>query len=411
MAIDDPDLVDCFVHLPAQQGHEFVLDYETIANAQAQDAELQNLVQKYPQRYVQQLLAPNLQVYCYIPNPNDSWKIYLPNALLEPSIHWYHHALSHIGGSRLYDTMSMHFHNAKLKNRIEEIVQRCDTCQRMKNVGKGHGHLAPREAPLVPWREVAVDLIGPWTIEIGHEKHSFSALTIIDTVTNLVEIVRIQSKTAAHIAQLFEQTWLSRYPTPMHIIYDQGGEFTGFHFQEMCARNQIHTHPITAKNPQANSVCERMHQTVGNALRTLQTLQPPAGVPDAAQLVDTAIAEAMFAHRASYRESLGSTPGSIAFGRDMVLDIPVIADLIAIRDKRQQLIDDRLIKANRRRFSHDYVIGDQVLKLTYKPNKLQPRAEGPYPIEQVHTNGTVTIRTSPFVIERINIRRIKPFRQ
>ena len=70
-----------------------------------------------------------------------------------------------------------------------------------------------------------------------------------------------------------------------------------------------------------------------------------------------------------------------------------------------------LIKANQKRFSYDYQIGQQVLKLAYKPHKLEPRAlSGPHTIEQVHTNGTVTIRLSPYVVERISLRRIKPYR-
>jgi RNase H-like domain found in reverse transcriptase len=41
MAIDDDDLLDCFVHLPDDQGIPFrMMDYETIAEAQVQDAAL-----------------------------------------------------------------------------------------------------------------------------------------------------------------------------------------------------------------------------------------------------------------------------------------------------------------------------------------------------------------------------------
>ena len=82
-----------------------------------------------------------------------------------------------------------------------------------------------------------------------------------------------------------------------------------------------------------------------------------------------------------------------------------------IQQNRQALIDERLVRANRKRFSYDYHIGDEVLKLVYKPAKLSPRALGPYRVETVHTNGTVTIRLSPTVIERISIRRIKPYRR
>ena len=230
-------------------------------------------------------------------------------------------------------------------------------------------------------------------------------------VTNLVEITRIDNKTAQHVALHFENTWLARYPRPIHLIYDQGGEFTGYSFQRMLARHHIHKHPIASKNPRANSVCERMHQTIGNTLRVLSTLNPPEGIANARQLVDTAIANAVYATRATFHGSLHTTPGALAFGRDMVLDIPLIADLELIQENRQHLIDDRLIAANRRRFSYNYNIGNEVLKLIFKPDKLESTTTRPYPIERVHANGTLTIRLSPNVIERISLRRVKPYRR
>jgi hypothetical protein len=63
------------------------------------------------------------------------------------------------------------------------------------------------------------------------------------------------------------------------------------------------------------------------------------------------------------------------------------------------------------RYSYDYEVGDEVLLLVYRPDKLEPRAVGPYPVTQVHTNGTLSIELSPGVIERVNIRRLKPYRQ
>jgi len=93
------------------------------------------------------------------------------------------------------------------------------------------------------------------------------------------------------------------------------------------------------------------------------------------------------------------------------MNIPVIVDLQLLRDKQQMLIDEKRMQANRSRISYDYRPGDEVLVLAYKPDKLDPRATGPYRIEQVHINGTVTIRRNARVTERINIRRIRPYRR
>jgi hypothetical protein len=109
-------------------------------------------------------------------------------------------------------------------------------------------------------------------------------------------------------------------------------------------------------------------------------------------LVDTAIANAVFASQALLHSTLKTTPGGLAFHCDMIMDIPLIADLQTIQEHRQQLIDTRLIAANCKRFAYDYAIGDKVLKLAYQPTKLAPRAIGPLRIKQVHTNGTLSIR-------------------
>ena len=139
-------------------------------------------------------------------------------------------------------------------------------------------------------------------------------------------------------------------------------------------------------------------------------MNPPAGIESANQLVDMALANAMYATCAALNGSLNTTPGAAAFSRDMILDIPLQADFLLMRQKPQQLIDKRLIAANRKRFSYDYDVGDQVLKLVYNPDKLQPRAEGPYRIQRVHQNGTLTIQLTPTTLERLSIRRVKPYR-
>jgi hypothetical protein len=95
---DDDDLIDLFVHLPLLENVPFVLDYQLIAQAQTGDAHLQQLHNRTPANFQQQLLAPNTSIWCYTVDPNQQWKIYLPDSLLECAIQWYHHlALGHIG--------------------------------------------------------------------------------------------------------------------------------------------------------------------------------------------------------------------------------------------------------------------------------------------------------------------------
>lgn len=69
------------------------------------------------------------------------------------------------------------------------------------------------------------------------------------------------------------------------------------------------------------------------------------------------------------------------------------------------------MRENSRRRKYDYTPNQKVLKKNTNPRKLGERTSGPYKIVKVHTNGTITIELNPGVEERINIRRIIPYKE
>ena len=72
------------------------------------------------------------------------------------------------------------------------------------------------------------------------------------------------------IANLVEQTWLSRYPWPQEIVYNRGSEFMG-DFANMIADDYgITKKLISVRNSQANSIIERVHQTLENIIQTFE---------------------------------------------------------------------------------------------------------------------------------------------
>ncbi|KAL7561342.1 hypothetical protein ACA910_001450 [Epithemia clementina (nom. ined.)] len=95
----------------------------------------------------------------------------------------------------------------------------------------------------------------------------------------------------------------------------------------------------------------------------------------------------------------------------MLFDLPLIVDMEVVRLHRQQIVDKRARLANRSRIFHDYSVGDQVLLRATNPDKLDLRTSpNPFLVTRVHTNGTVTIQRGPHVTERINVRRLLPYR-
>jgi hypothetical protein len=76
----------------------------------------------------------------------------------------------------------------------------------------------------------------------------------------------------------------------------------------------------------------------------------------------------------------------------MFLNIPLIANLQAIQERRQILINKNLRQQNLKRQHFDYVINQEVLVKVPQLKKLDNINEGPYQISQVHTNGTIMIQ-------------------
>ncbi len=180
-------------------------------------------------------------------------------------------------------------------------------------------------------------------------------MTCIGTVTNLIELIRVDDKTSETISRRCAQCWLSRYPWPQRCVHDPGGEFTGQEFQTLLQNCRIKDVCTSAKNPQANAVCKRMHQTVGNVLQTLLHGEPPQNIATAKEFVDEALSIAMHAIRVGIHTTLGSSPGNLVFNRDMFLNIPLIADWHAITLRREHLINKNLIRENQKRRQYDYL--------------------------------------------------------
>ncbi len=156
-----------------------------------------------------------------------------------------------------------------------------------------------------------------------------------------------------------------------------------------------------------------MHQTVGNVLRTLLHGQPPQHITGARakKFIDKALSITMHAMRAGAHSTLGISPGSLVFNRDMFLNISLIADWHAITQRQEHLVNENLMREKKKRCRHDYANGDRVLKKQFKPTKLGPWSSGPYRVIQTHVNGMLTIEPHHGVTEHINIRQVIPYKE
>jgi hypothetical protein len=334
-------------------------------------------------------------------------KIVIPQILRSRVLCWYHEYLLHPGINRTEETIGQHLYWPDLRNDVNEHIKSCDRCQRFKKQKKNYGHLPAKVAEGDPWEQLCVDLIGPYTVERkGKKPLQLQAVTMIDPATGWFEIIEYPDKRSITIANLVEQAWLSRYPWPTLITYDQGSEFIGHQFKNMMEDDYgVKTKPITVRNPQANAIIERIHQVLGNLIRTFDNEERTIDRSDPWTGV---LSAAAFAIRSTYHTTLQATPGQLVYGRDMIFNIKHEANWKAIVDRKQRKINKNNKYENAKRIAHDYKVGDKVLLERHQARKMERPYDGPYVITNVYTNGTVTVKKGA-VYQRHNIRRIQPY--
>jgi len=130
---------------------------------------------------------------------------------------------------------------------------------------------------------------------------------------------------------------LCRYPRCRYLIYDNGSEFK-LHFETLCDSYGIKRKPTTIENPQANTICERVHQVLGTMMRTAELDMADSVHPAD---IDSFIDNAVWAIHSTYHTVLKASPGAAMFGQDMLFDIPFVADWHKIGDYRQRQTDCR----------------------------------------------------------------------
>jgi hypothetical protein len=122
------------------------------------------------------------------------------------------------------------------------------------------------------------------------------------------------------------------------------------------------------------------------------------------------LSDAAWTVRSTYHTVFKASPGAAIFGRDMLFDIPFIADWHKIGEHRQRLTDLNNARENKGRIDYDYKVGQKVLVrkegILHNSESIWHRKS--WLITSVHTNGTITVQRGN-KLEQMNIRRVKPF--
>jgi hypothetical protein len=126
--------------------------------------------------------------------------------------------------------------------------------------------------------------------------------------------------------------------------------------------------------------------------------------------VDVFLDNAAWAICSTYHMVLKASPGAAIFGRDMLFNIPFVAEWHKIGEQRQSLTNRGNQRKNAKRIDYDYKVGDKVLLIN---EGILRKAEStyrkePWTITTVHTNETIRIQRGTRT-ERLSIWRVQPF--
>jgi hypothetical protein len=110
--------------------------------------------------------------------------------------------------------------------------------------------------------------------------------------------------------------------------------------------------------------------------------------------IDVFLSDAARAICSTHHTVLEASPGAAIFGRDMLFNIPFIADWQKIGEQRQKLTELNNARENEGRIDYDYKVGEKVLlrKEGILRNTESRWHKQPRLITSVHMNGTITVQ-------------------
>ena len=395
-------LAECFAAGEDTQIEEYPLSPRLIAKEQEKDTEIQESMKKSPEAFTK-VTIENTEVTAV----NN--RMVIPKSLQGRIVAWTHHYLVHPGGTRLEKTLSKLCTWPNMARDIQAYTKTCRKCQLCKTNTKKYGQMPTKEAePPIPWNRVNVDLIGPYDVKLKgtrNKKIQLRAMTMIDPATGWFEVKEIDAPTAECCQKAMDDAWFNRYPRPEYIGFDNGREFKSV-FGQMTKNYGLKTKTGTSYNPQSNGVIERVHQVLGDMLRTFELEERDLDTKDP---FGSFLSAAAYAIRSTYHTVLEASPAELVFGRHMLLPVKFNADWQAIQAKRQKRMEDSNARENASRIELEYKIGDLIMKARPgKLAKLRGKRDGPYTVTHVYTNGTLRIQKG-VVAERISIRRVAPY--
>ncbi len=142
--------------------------------------------EKIPKKDICFQLIEDTKVLC------KNGKLIIPKFLRHRAVSWYHHYLQHPGHSCLEERIRSVMYWKGMCTTIRRYVKSCRSCQVNKRHSQKYGHLPLKLVITAPWRELCVNLIGPYTLKDKDSSSiDFMCLIMINPTTSWFKIVEV----------------------------------------------------------------------------------------------------------------------------------------------------------------------------------------------------------------------------
>ncbi|CAG2216072.1 unnamed protein product [Mytilus edulis] len=305
----------------------------------------------------------------------------------------------HMATRRTVYRVLSEFYWPGVESDVKRYCQSCDICQR--TVPKGKQVRAPLgKTPIidVPFRRVAVDIVGP--LVPVTDKGNRYILTLVDYATRYPEGVALPSIETERVAEALIDIFC-RVGFPREMLTDMGAQFTSNLMSEVSRLISLRQLTTTPYHPMCNGLVERFNGTMKLMLKRLCAERPRDW--------DKYLGPALFAYREVPQESVLFSPFELVYGWPVRGPMTILKELwtreitdpevrstyeyvINLRERLEstcELVKQNLEKAsrkqsriyNRKSRSRKMKVGQKVLVLLpTKANKLLMHWKGPFSI-------------------------------
>ena len=230
-----------------------------------------------------------------------------------------HKTAGHLGITKTLSKIRQRYYWPGLQRDVRQYISACEICTMSKKATKRERAPMQILGSGAPMERIALDIVGE--LSPTTQRGNKYILVISDYFTKWVEAFAMPNMEAITVAEILAKEVIARYGVPSTIHSDQGKQFEGKVFSEMCSVLNIDKTRTTPYHPQSDGMVERFNKTLLTMLRTL--------VDENQSNWDDLLPYVLMAYRSVEQETTGSSPNYLMMGREVATPLDLMYEMPA----------------------------------------------------------------------------------